>query len=44
MDQQKLDALAERIFNEVNAAMSCLNLYLGQNVGKRMIRVSGGPA
>ncbi len=29
MDQKKIDSFADRIFNEVNSAMSTLNLYLG---------------
>ncbi len=32
MDQQKIDGFAERIFNEVNGAMSTLNLYLGHRL------------
>jgi 2-polyprenyl-3-methyl-5-hydroxy-6-metoxy-1,4-benzoquinol methylase len=43
MDQQKLDALAERIFNEVNAAMSCLNLYLGHRLGLFRAVADTGP-
>jgi hypothetical protein len=27
MDQPKVDAFVDRIFNELNAGMSCLNLY-----------------
>ena len=33
MNQEKIDTFAERLFNEVNAAMSCLNLYLGHRLG-----------
>ena len=33
MDQQKVDALAERIITELNSAMSCLNLYIGHRLG-----------
>ncbi|MFQ5944546.1 MAG: class I SAM-dependent methyltransferase [Anaerolineales bacterium] len=33
MDQKKVDAFAERLLNEVNAAVSCLNLYLGHRLG-----------
>ena len=32
MNQQKVDQLAERIINETNSAISCLNLYLGHKL------------
>ncbi len=43
MDQEKVDAFAERIFGEVNAAMSCLNLYLGHRLGLYQAIVDRGP-
>jgi SAM-dependent methyltransferase len=33
MDQQKIDALGERVLGEVNSAMTALNLYLGHRLG-----------
>jgi SAM-dependent methyltransferase len=33
MDQAKIDAMTERIVREVNAAMSCLNVYVGHRLG-----------
>ena len=33
MDQAKVDAMTERIVNDVNGAMSCLNVYLGHRLG-----------
>lgn len=33
LDQTKVNAFAERIFNDLNAGMSCLNLYLGHRLG-----------
>ena len=33
MDQQKIDALAERLLGEVNSAMTALNVYLGHRLG-----------
>jgi 2-polyprenyl-3-methyl-5-hydroxy-6-metoxy-1,4-benzoquinol methylase len=33
MDQGKVDSFAERLFSEINAAMSCLNMYLGHRLG-----------
>ncbi len=33
MDQRKLEQFAERLLNETNAAMSCLNIWLGYRLG-----------
>jgi len=43
MDQKKVDAFAERLLNEVNAAMSCLNLYLGHRLGLYQAMAAAGP-
>ncbi len=43
MNQEKVDAFAERIFGEVNAAMSCLNLYLGHRLGLYQSIADAGP-
>jgi 2-polyprenyl-3-methyl-5-hydroxy-6-metoxy-1,4-benzoquinol methylase len=43
MDQAKVDAFAERLFAEVNAAMSCLNLYLGHRLGLFRAVADAGP-
>jgi 2-polyprenyl-3-methyl-5-hydroxy-6-metoxy-1,4-benzoquinol methylase len=32
MDEKKVEAFMERIFGEVNSALSCLNLYLGHRL------------
>jgi ubiquinone/menaquinone biosynthesis C-methylase UbiE len=32
MDMQKIEALTDRILNDINAAMSCLNLYIGHRL------------
>lgn len=44
MDQARIDALAERLFNQVNDAMSCLNLYLGHRLALFRGLADGGPA
>ncbi len=33
MDQQRVDTFVERHFTELNAGLSCLNLYLGHRLG-----------
>ena len=33
MDQSKVEGFQERIFTELNGGMSCLNLYLGHQLG-----------
>lgn len=43
VDQAKADALAERIFTEINGAMSVLNLYLGYKLGLFKILAAAGP-
>lgn len=42
-DQAKIDALAERIFLEINGSMSVLNLYLGYKLGLFKIMAETGP-
>ncbi len=44
MDQKKVDAFAERLLGEVNAALSCLNLYLGHRLGLYQAMADAGPA
>jgi 2-polyprenyl-3-methyl-5-hydroxy-6-metoxy-1,4-benzoquinol methylase len=44
MDEAKLNAFSERILNEVNTAMSCLNLYLGHRLGLYKAMADSGPA
>jgi 2-polyprenyl-3-methyl-5-hydroxy-6-metoxy-1,4-benzoquinol methylase len=44
MDQAKIDALTERIVNDVNGAMSCLNVYLGHRLGLFQALSDAGPA
>lgn len=42
MNQQKIESLAQRILDETNSAMSCLNLYLGQKLDLfNSLRVTG---
>jgi len=43
MNQQKTDAFAERLFNDVNSALSCLNLYLGYRLGLLAAVHTAGP-
>jgi 2-polyprenyl-3-methyl-5-hydroxy-6-metoxy-1,4-benzoquinol methylase len=43
MDQAKVDAFAERLLGEVNAATSCLNLYLGHRLGLYGAMAEAGP-
>ena len=43
MDQKKVDEFAERLSNEVNTAMSCLNLYLGHRLGLYQAMADAGP-
>jgi len=33
MDQSKVDSFVERLIVDLNAGMSCLNLYLGHRLG-----------
>ncbi len=33
MDEKKVEACVDRLFNEMNAGMSCLNLYVGHRLG-----------
>lgn len=44
LDQAKIDAFSERLFGEVNAAMSCLNVHLGDRLGLFDAMVDTGPA
>lgn len=44
MDEAKLNAFSERVLNEVNTAMSCLNLYLGHRLGLYQAMADSGPA
>jgi SAM-dependent methyltransferase len=44
LDQAKIDALGERVITEVNAAMSILNLCLGDRLGLYQTMVEAGPA
>jgi 2-polyprenyl-3-methyl-5-hydroxy-6-metoxy-1,4-benzoquinol methylase len=42
IDESKVEALGERILDEVNAGMSCLNLYVGHRLGLfRALRETG---
>ena len=43
MDEAKVDAFAERLLTEVNAALSCLNLYLGHRLGLYRAMADAGP-
>jgi 2-polyprenyl-3-methyl-5-hydroxy-6-metoxy-1,4-benzoquinol methylase len=43
MDQAKIDAMGQRIVNDVDAAMSCLNVYLGHRLGLFQAIVDAGP-
>ena len=43
VDQTKVDALAERIFGEINGAMSLFNLYLGHKLGLFRAMADAGP-
>ena len=43
MNQKKIDEISERILNETNAAMSCLNLYLGYKLNLFIHIVEAGP-
>ena len=43
MDEKKIEALAERLMGEVNAAMSCLTLHLGDRLGLFQALVDAGP-
>jgi 2-polyprenyl-3-methyl-5-hydroxy-6-metoxy-1,4-benzoquinol methylase len=43
MDQAKVDAMTERIAHDVNAAMSCLNVYLGHRLGLFQAIADTGP-
>ena len=43
MDQAKVDAMTERIVHDVNAAMSCLNVYLGHRLGLFQAIADTGP-
>ncbi|MCX8214411.1 MAG: hypothetical protein OTJ97_07910 [SAR202 cluster bacterium] len=42
MDQSKVESLVERFF-DLNAGMSCLNLYLGHRLGLFQALVDAGP-
>src|SRR5215207_2792456 len=43
MNQEKVDKLAERIFNETNSALSCLTLHLGHKLNLFNILKESGP-
>jgi len=43
MNQEKVDKLAERIFNETNSALSCLTLYLGHKLNLFNTLKESGP-
>ena len=44
MDQSRVDTFAERLVTEINAGMSCLNLYLGLRLGLYQALADVGPA
>jgi 2-polyprenyl-3-methyl-5-hydroxy-6-metoxy-1,4-benzoquinol methylase len=44
VDQAKLDGFCERLFGEIVASMSVLNLYLGHRLGLFRALQDGGPA
>ena len=43
MDEQKVEALAERILGEVNSSMNVLNIYLGHKLGLYKTMKETGP-
>lgn len=43
MNEEKIEAFAERLFTEVNGAMSCLSLYLGYRLGLFKALQESGP-
>ncbi|MDP6452104.1 MAG: class I SAM-dependent methyltransferase [SAR202 cluster bacterium] len=44
MDEKKVEAFGDRLFNEMNAGMSCLSLYLGYSLGLFQALADAGPA
>jgi 2-polyprenyl-3-methyl-5-hydroxy-6-metoxy-1,4-benzoquinol methylase len=43
MDQKKVETIAERVFSDVSAAMSALNVYLGHRLGLYRALAEAGP-
>jgi SAM-dependent methyltransferase len=43
LDRSKVDSLAERVFSDVNGALSCLNVYLGHRLGLYKALAEAGP-
>ena len=43
MHQEKIDKLSERIMNDTNSALSCLNLYIGHKLDLFNIINGSGP-
>lgn len=43
IDEKKANAFAERLFNEIDTGMSCLNLYLGHRLGFYRAMADAGP-
>ena len=44
MEEKKVEACADRLFNEMNAGMSCLNLYVGHRLGLFQALADAGSA
>jgi|TARA_B100002003_G_scaffold1201_1_gene1039 hypothetical protein len=44
MDEQKIEALSERVLVEVNGALSCLTILVGHRTGLYKNLVDDGPA
>ncbi|MCH2315870.1 MAG: hypothetical protein MK524_05625 [SAR202 cluster bacterium] len=44
MDEKKVEACVDRLFNEMNAGMSCLNLYVGHRLGLFQALADAGSA
>jgi SAM-dependent methyltransferase len=43
-NRMTVDAFSERLLGDVNAAMSCLNVYLGHRLGLYRVMADAGPA
>ena len=44
MEEKKVEACVDRLFNEMNAGMSCLNLYVGHRLGLFQALADAGSA
>ena len=44
MDEKKVEACVDRLFKEMNAGMSCLNLYVGHRLGLFQALADAGSA